>query len=545
MGLAGTAENVVMHLRLGGLSSRVMSRLKGRMSRPLSAARRPFGAALLLAFATLGFAALSSRSRAAQAAPQEAYLIQNSGWMEPFYLDRRSPFLPLLRAFIGASVLPGARVTIASFNQAGQLGDTPSPLPLYVGPPDGHAMGMALGKLTLPRRADGLYTDADYNGALSDTIPRLLGGAPGVIWMVTNNKNSRSNDQHVVQNTSRFSALLTNSGFISQIVAYPVRLPAQGPTFSERGLVIYGIAYGDQAASWLQQVTGSQAMRRLFVDRPVRLKPLTLDPLTLTLTQSADHGVRLTRAGGAIVIDGLPGASETQVEIPARLTSNYYPQVIDRASLRADWVPEGSGPAIPAGITPQTISAMGPEEALDGVRVHLDVPSIPRAPGLAGLLQGGRQVRGELRLQLTDVHLVLQQAFLDKMRDLFGADAEAAGRQVSGGERQSQLPAALPAVFLGHEAVAAASTSVPVFINVVFSPWPLVLLLGGVALALLAAALLLLACTRERMYDVAVGAETMKVPLRPFRSTTLRSRAGTRVAVTGRLFGQPRVVTIV
>ncbi len=474
-------------------------------------------------------------------APQEVYLVQNSGWMEPFYLDPRSPFLPLLRAFIGASVLPGARVTIASFNQAGQLGDTPSPLPLYTGPVDGHAMGAALGRLTLPRRADGRYTDADYNGALSNTIAHLLGGAPGVVWMVTNNKNSRSNDQHVVENTSRFSSQLMNSAFISQIVAYPIRLPAQGPTFSEKGLVIYGIAYGDAAAPLLQQACGSAAMRRLVVDHPVRLKPLTVDPLTLTLTGAEGSAVRLRRLADAILIDGVPGAAATQVDIPARLTSNYYPQVIDHAQLRADWLPDGGAPAVAAEIEPQSITALGPDEVLDGVRVHLAVPAIARAPGLAGLLQGQRQLHGRLRLQLTDVHLVLQQAFLDKMRGLFGADAEAAGRQVSGGDRPSALPAALPAVFLGHEAVASASTDVPVVINVVFSPWPLILLLCALLSAALLAALLLIACLRERTHDIAVGSETMRVAVRPFRSTTLRSRAGTRVAVTGRLFGRPRV----
>ncbi len=524
----------------------MMSRLKRAMSRPHAAARpssRVIRACLAVAIGLLGLGASPSHAADTHAAPQEVYLIQNSGWMEPFYLDPRSPFLPLLRAFIGASALPDARVTIASFNQAGQLGDTPSPLPLYAGPVDGHAMGAALGKLNLPRRADGKYPDADYDGALSEAIPRLLGSAPGVIWMVTNNKNSRSNDQHVVENTGRFSALLTNSGFISQIIAYPIRLPAEGPTFKGRGLVIYGIAYGEAASAWLRQSAESPAMRRLLVGHPVRLKPLTLDPVTLTLTGVATGGVRLSRAQGAIVIDGLPGGAETQIDIPARLTSNYYPQVIQSARLQADWVPEDGGPAIPVGIAPRTIAGLGPDEMLD-VHIQLTAPPIARSPGLAGLMQGGRQLRGQLRLQLTDVHLVLQQAFLDKMHDLFGEDAEAAGRQVSGGERQSDLPAALPAVFLGHEAVAAASTSVPVFVNVTFSPWKLILLIGAPVLALVAAGLALLACTRERTYDVAVGAERMKVAVRPFRSTTLRSRSGARVAVTGRLVGEPRVVTI-
>ncbi len=483
----------------------------------------------------------------AQTAPREVYLIQNSGWMEPFYLDPHSPFVPLLHAFINASALPHARVTIASFNQAGQLGDLPSPLPLFSGALTEAALGETIGKIGLPRRADGKYTDADYNGALSDTIAKLLSRDPGVIWMVTNNKNSRSNDQHVVENTSRFSSMLTSSDFISSIVAYPLRLPAQGPTFSEKGLVIYGIAYGAEAAAWLQQATGSAAMQRLLVAKPVRLKPLAENPLALTLAGAGSNGIHLARAGAGaetgIVIDGLPGGSENSIDIPARLTSSYYPQVIDQAHLQAEWIPADGGQAIAATIAPGTISGMGPDETLDGVHIKLVVPAVPRAPGLAGLLQGGARRHGLLRLQLTDVHLGLQQAFVDKMRDLFDTNAEAVSKQMGSG-RQDQLPAALPAVFLGHEAVAAAATDVPVSLGIVFSAWPLVLLIAAIVLALLLAGVLLLACLRERSYKILVGTETMTVLLRPFRSMTLRSRSGTRVTVTGRLVGQPKVVTI-
>ncbi len=477
-------------------------------------------------------------------APREVYLIQNSGWMEPFYHDTSAPFLPLLRAFVQASALPDADVTIASFNQAGQLAGRPSPLPLYTGKLTAEALSGALARLDLPRRADGLYTDADYNGALSDTIPNLLGRAPGVIWMVTNNKNSRSNDQHVIENTTRFSTLLTASGFITQVVAYPLRIPARGQMFSEKGLVIYGIAYGQPAAAWLSRATQTPAMRSLLPAKPVRLKPLALDPVTLTLTGAGAGPWRLSRDGSAIVIDGVHGAAPASIDIPARLTSNYYPQVIDQAHLQAAWIQGPGAAGVAATITPDTITAMGPDETLDHVHVRLDVPAVARPPGLAGLLQGGTQLRGQLRLELTGVHLTLQPAFVAKMQDLFGSDAEAAGSQVTGGPRPDALPAALPAVFLGDQAVTQAATDVPVVINVSFSPLPLILALAGVAAAVLAAGGALLAGTRERTYSVAVGQETMRVAVRPFRSMTVRSQSGTRAVITGRLLGQPKIAIL-
>ena len=527
------------------------ARALSRPRRPV--APRPFPRRIRLLAAVAGLllpcgpAAWIGRddARAAALVPREVYLVQNSGWMEPFYLDPASKFRPALRAFIQASALPDARVTIASFNQAGQLANRASPLPLFSGTLTPAALDEALGRLDLPRRADGKYTDADYNGALSDTITGLLDRQPGIVWMVTNNKNSRSNDQHVVENTSRFSTLLSGSGFISRIVSYPIRMPARGPTFSENGLVLYGIAYGAQAAAWMQRAVDGPAMRRLLVDRPVRLKPLTQDPLILTLAGGGAAGIHLARDGRAIVIGGVPAGRSTEIDIPARLTSNYYPQVIDHARLEAAWL--GSGPAVSplVGVTisPRTIAGMGPDDTLDSVHVRMSVSATPRPPGLSGLLQGERRVGGVLRLRLTDLHLTLQPAFVDKMRGLFGGDAEAVGNGVMRlGARQSDLPSALPAVFLGHEAIAAATTDVPVVFVIAFSPWPLILLVVAGAVAILLLGGLLLASVRERSYSIPVGAETMTVSLRPFRSTTLRSRGGVRVAVTGRLFRTPRVV---
>ena len=501
-------------------------------------------AGLLTGIATLPLLA----GGAAAAVPREVYLIQNSGWMQPFYLDPNAPFMPFLHAFIQASALPGAQVTIASFNQAGQVGGRPSPMTLFSGALTEAALAEALGKLDLPHRdGSSKYADADFNGALSATMSNLLSGEAGVIWMVTNNKNSYNNDQHVVENTNRFSTLLAGSEFISSIVAYPLRMPAKGPDFSAKGLVVYGIAYTTEAERWLQQATQAPAMRSLLVAKPVRLKPLAQDPVTLTLAGTGSGGLRLSRAnagsGGAIVIDGLPGGQETRIDLPASLTSTYYPQVIDQAHLQAAWLPADGGPPIAVTITPETISGMGPDETLDGVHIQLVVPPVARAPGLAGLLQGERRLHGLLRLQLTDVRLVLQQAFVDKMRDLFAADADAVSNQVAGA-RRSQLPAAMPAVFLGHEAVAAAATDVPVSLGIAFSAWPLILLIAAAGVALLLLGALLLACTRERAYSIPVGPDVVAVSLRPFRSTTLRSRAGVRVAVTGRLLGRPKIVPL-
>ncbi|MCQ8240368.1 hypothetical protein [Rhizosaccharibacter radicis] len=472
----------------------------------------------------------------------EVFLIQNSGWMEPFFTDPSAPFRPLLRAFIEAAHRPDAPVTIASFNQEGQLGDRPSPFPLFHGALGPAALDDALARLDLPRRADGAYTDADYNGALSGAIGQLLHQQPGIIWMVTNNKNSRSNDQNVVANTSRFSALLTDSPFITRIVAYPVRMPSQGKAFAENGLVLYGIAYGAPAAAALSEATDAPAMRRLFNDPPVRLKPLTRDPLSLVLRPDRQGTTSVRERNGVLVLEDVPAGRATPIRLPGSLSSAYYPQVIASARLQAEW--QGDIP-VQVSVSPDRIADVAPGAALPDVRLVLTVPPIRRPPGLAGLTASGRRISGTLRIALTDERLVLQPAFVDKMRALFGSDAGAVGRGVmhlSGAD--AQLPASLPAVFLQHRAVSGATTLVPVLIVVRFSPWPLLGLIAvGVLLALTIAALILLA-GRSRLHQVRIGDEVISVLARPFRTQLVRTPRGQRARVVGRLIGAPRVTPL-
>ncbi|MBE7211564.1 MAG: hypothetical protein INR65_11145, partial [Gluconacetobacter diazotrophicus] len=59
--------------------------------------------AALLAMAAMGNGTAAAADRCALpsgSAPASVYLIQDSGWMEPFYDDPRSPFRPLLDALV-------------------------------------------------------------------------------------------------------------------------------------------------------------------------------------------------------------------------------------------------------------------------------------------------------------------------------------------------------------------------------------------------------------------------------------------------------------
>src|SRR5439155_652596 len=55
---------------------------------------------------------------AAFAAVPQVFLVQNSGWMDPFYSDPRSQFKLLVEAVITAVADSNETVTVSAFNQA-------------------------------------------------------------------------------------------------------------------------------------------------------------------------------------------------------------------------------------------------------------------------------------------------------------------------------------------------------------------------------------------------------------------------------------------
>ena len=63
----------------------------------------------------------------------EVYLIQNSGWMEPFYADQGSQFRSVVTSLIGATQLVGVATIVATFNQDGQIPGHSSPERVFAG----------------------------------------------------------------------------------------------------------------------------------------------------------------------------------------------------------------------------------------------------------------------------------------------------------------------------------------------------------------------------------------------------------------------------
>ena len=458
------------------------------------------------------------------------YLIQNSGWMEPFYVDPNAPFRPLLNALVAASNA-GGEVVIADFDQDGQLPGRHSPRVDYRGPDETAAVARAIAAIDLPVQPNGRLTDADFDGALVRGINTILDGHPGIIWLVTNNRNSPNNSQRVDENTAGFARRLGSSPSLPVIVSYPVRMPAQGRQYSATGLIVYGIAYGETAATELRRLTQAPALTRLFSDPAVQLKPLDQAPLVFTPEATTTPGLSVSRTpDGRLRIEGVPGGRASSVEITGTLRSDYYPHVIDQAQVSLRWqsldrLPgqdAGAPPLLQGSIEPSVLHKVAPRDVLQDVRIRLDVPRIDRSPGLAGWLQHDVSLHGTLAIDLGGLSLSLQDGFVAKMSQIAALDQ-------------------LPAVFFDNRQVSAASATLPITLVVHFSAGPLILSLLALFGLLLLLALLLVLLRLEREHTVSLGGQVRRVRLRPFRAREVALPDGRVFVVRGSLLGSPTV----
>src|SRR5688572_22027725 len=93
---------------------------------------------------------------------RQVFLVQNSGWMEPFYVDASSPLRPFVYNLVSKSNLKGVPVVVASFNQEGQVAGRHSPEILFEGPFEKSGVRDAIDRIDLPRKKSGAYADADF-----------------------------------------------------------------------------------------------------------------------------------------------------------------------------------------------------------------------------------------------------------------------------------------------------------------------------------------------------------------------------------------------
>jgi len=467
------------------------------------------------AWLAFGLAAALGFTRPAFAIPQ-VMLVQNSGWMEPFYSDTSSQFKPLVAALAGAVAQPGDALVLAAFNQS--LPGAPSPRALLseqVGAATaGHVRAALAGLDTARKPGANALADTDLGEAVNAAITQVLKGKPGLVWLVTNNRNSPNNDQATVARNREFYTLIHRGAAIDKALAFPLRMPVQGRHYRANGLMVYVFAVGNEGARALDDLLGAGRVQRVITEPPARLKPLDRDTVRLVPRKIENApGVEFSMdERGLLRADVAPDARSPSAGIRWNLENTIYPYTIAGATLSARSVLAGENRPIALEKSGVRRLAPGQAEPLAST-MQLPVAQLPGTWSLEALKSAGSAyvLPGRIELHLQNQHLALSQAFTARMAALFPGDP-------------------LPEIFTPPGEIQASTAVLPIEVRVHYGAAPLVALIGG-ALALLAAlGGAVIAYGRPRRVIVTVEDELRTVHTRAGAVQPIYDKAGQQVA---------------
>lgn len=461
-------------------------------------------------------------------AMQHAFLVQNSGWMEPFYVDPASQFKPLASAVIRLVAAPDDQVFISAFNQTSGENKSPVLLAQSTGPGDPDKV---LAKLSVAvKNKSGALADTDFQEAVTQVIKAQFQAKSGIVWIFTNNKNSPNNDAQTALRNKDFYRLLHLDPSITRTVAFPLRMPVKGKLFSATGMMVYALAYGDPAAEHLSRLIESGELNKVFTNPPARLKPIDQDSVRLVpknVTNTANVEVSLAKDGRTLLLDVQASNVLPQVEIKTGFQNLFYPYVISQAkpsaALTGAW-----GKQIVA-IQPDKIEAVQPGESREmTVSIPMPLAQVPSPWSAAAISAMGEQlvIPAVLEISLADQHLVLSDRFKQSLSELFPGDP-------------------LSEVFLPPESIRASSASVPMLIRIQYPLLPVVAMLVLALLVLGGLAGIAILAGRTGRYDVVVDGARRAVAIKAFRTADVRDGNGIVVGKLTRGLGKPKILQVV
>ena len=444
-------------------------------------------------------------------------LVQNSGWMEPFYSDPQSAFKPLVTELVSSVVQPGDALVLAAFNQS--LPGAPSPRALLSEQVDaksvhGHVQAALQGLETARKPGGQALADTDLGEAVDAALNRVLAGKPGLVWLVTNNRNSPNNDQATAQRNREFYALIHRGAAIDKALAFPLRMPVKGAHYSANGLMVYVFAAGKEGSRALDALLASGRVQRVITEPPARLKPLDRDTVRLVPRRvEGAPGVALAMdAGGRLHADVEPDAVAPGTRIQWQLENTIYPYTIAGATLSARSMLAGENRPIELARHAVQQLAPGKAEPLAS-SMQLPVAKLPGKWSMEALQSAGSAyvLPGQIELHLAGQKLVLSQAFRERMAALFPGDP-------------------LPEIFTPPAEIQASTAVLPLEVRVHYGSGPLLAAIAG-ALALLAAgAGAAYAYGRPRRVQLTVEDELRTVHTRAGATQPIYDKAGQQVA---------------
>ena len=450
-------------------------------------------------------------------AVSHVFLVQNSGWMEPFYTDPQSRYKPLITELLMAVAKPGDPMVLASFNQA--LPGAPSPKALLSFKFDAKSsrkqVGGALAALELARKPGSqAYADTDLNQAVDTAIRSALGGKPGLVWLVTNNRNSPNNDQATASRNREFYELIHRGGAITRALAYPLQMPVQGEHYHANGLMVYVFAVGEQGARELKALVASGAIAKVITEPAARLKPLDQDLVRLVPRKVSDApGVSFSMApGGMLRADVDSQARSPAAKIEWNLENTIYPYTIASAQISAR--SKVGNEDRPIKLASSSVTGLAPGKSAPlASQMELPVRQLPGKWSMAAVSSAGSAyvMPGQIELQLTSQRLELSHAFRERMAKLFPGDP-------------------LPEIFTPPAQIKSSVAKLPLDVRVHYGVAPLLALIAG-SLALLGAlGAAALAFAKPRKAFVTVEDELRTMHARAGTTQPIFDKAGNKVA---------------
>jgi hypothetical protein len=457
-------------------------------------------------------------AHAAAAALPQVFLVQNSGWMEPFYSDPASQFKPLITELVLAVTAPGDPVVLAAFNQG--VAGAPSPRALLslqvAGAADARArVTAALASLTpAVKPGSAVLADTDLNEAVGAAIGTALAGKPGLVWLFTNNRNSPNNDQSTARRNREFYTLIHQGGAIDKALAFPLQMPVRGARYRANGLMVYVFAIGAEGARALDALLASGRIARIITEPPARLKPLNRDTVRLLPVKVSEApGVAFSMAPGGLLRADVDAEARTPAAaIDWKLENTMYPYTISAATVAARSVLARQDR--PITLASDKVAALAPGRSAPlASTMQLPVTQLPSRWSLQALGSAGSALvmPGQISLTLSDQRLELSQTFRDRMATLFPGDP-------------------LPDIFTPPASVHGSTALLPIEVRVHYGVGPLLAVLGGALLALVAAGAGALAYARPRRVLLTVEGELRTMLARPGSVQPVFDRAGTKVA---------------
>lgn len=446
------------------------------------------------------------------------FLVQNSGWMLPFYDDPNSKFKDLvveLSSRVGKYGNP--EQVVASFNQS--IGQNKSPLLVYRGSDTAQILRAvnSIGLARKPGRQS--YADTDFREAVVGAVTQFSPGKSCLLWIITNNKNSPDNSTETIQKNKEFYRFLQETDEIKRIVAFPhsMEVHSRGKEdYRANGLMIYALAYGEPADQVLQQMLAANAP---FGKQPARLKPLDAEALTFVPRRVSNKSVeaRLAPDRKTILLTFSADSKPEVAELIGHFRNDFYPYDIESAKVdidTEDFNDQAHG-KITAELSTQKVSNIPASGLSPDITVKIRIPAI-RSPWDAEVIFGsGYTSRGAILFKLQDQKLAISKDFTRSMSTLFPRDP-------------------LPDLFVPGESAKESVTRQDLIIRVNYPGWPLfvlatlgLMLAGGVFGALMI-------MWREKIFRVAVDGAQKSYGLKPFSEVVIKDQQGARVGVLKR-----------